>query len=184
MRRLSTGVSFAALGLSLYNLTRNRRTVPVIFNRSRLTALLPSRGSSESAGYDVYAPYDFTIPAGEVVKVDSGLILTPPLGYYISLQTRSSLSINHGIVLANGTEGVIDSDYHEPIVVALLNRSSEDFHVSRGDRIAQLLIKDYSAVRFVKAHSPWSIVRVLLRDLRASWSQSGQRQGGLGSTGT
>lgn len=142
--------------------------------------IMPVQSTPGAAGYDIKSPIDTVIPAGEVVKIPTGLHVWVPFGRYLSLQTRSGLSIKRGIILANGTEGVVDSDYHDEIILALWNRSSEDFQISRGDKIAQFLIKDYYSVVFDKAR--WIDV---LRDAvyRKLALDNKGRVGGLGSTG-
>lgn len=131
----------------------------------------PTQGTSGSAGYDVVVnpPSPVTIQPGEVEVFDLGYYLEIPEGWYVSLQTRSGLSIKHRIVLANGTEGVIDSDYRESIKVALYNAGTEPYTVHPGDRVAQIIFKPYGV-------AVWS---------NPTYNENcpGERSGGLGSTG-
>lgn len=131
----------------------------------------PQRSTAGAAGYDIVSPISVTIEPGETVRIPLGWGCEVPRGYYLSLQTRSSLSIKHGIVLANGTEGVVDSDYKDEIVLALFNRSSEPFLVSEGDRVAQALFKRYERVLPVSDR------------LFSLFRRRSNRTGGLGSTG-
>lgn len=147
----------------------------------------PKRATLGSAGYDIFSPDDVVIPPNEVARLNLGFGLQVEDGYYASLQTRSSLSIKHGIVLANGTEGVVDSDYTDEIILALYNRSSEPFHIAAGDRVAQLLFKQYY-VAYVTNLDPLEdnrfIPRVSLDPFNTDWAQGiSVRSGGLGSTG-
>ncbi len=106
------------------------------------TAILPTRGTVGSAGYDLYADCDdeVTINPREIVKVKTGVAIALPsndLGAFIF--ARSGLAIKHGISPANCV-GVVDSDYRGEIIVGLTNFSNEPYTIKKGERIAQMII--------------------------------------------
>ena len=104
-------------------------------------AKVPSYGSDEAAGADLYAAtdYDITIAPGQTVKIDTGIAIAIPRGYFGAIFARSGLATKQGLRPANCV-GVIDSDYRGPIIVAMHNDSDEDQTVPAGSRIAQLAI--------------------------------------------
>ena len=112
-------------------------------------AILPTRGSSSAAGYDLYACPDtdeVVIKSGQTVKVGTGLAFQIPEGYFGAIFTRSGLAAK-GLRPANCV-GVADSDYRGEYIVALHNDSSADMTVAKGDRIAQLVVMPYLSVEF------------------------------------
>lgn len=104
-------------------------------------ARLPSYGSKEAAGADVYACLEqpVTILPGETVFVPTGIALEVPVGCAGLIYARSGLACKRGLAPANKV-GVIDSDYRGEVVVALHNHGGEACTVSGGERIAQLVI--------------------------------------------
>lgn len=117
--------------------------------RLRETAVLPTRGSSMAAGYDLYACIDapVTVPAGETRKIGTGIAAAIPEGYFGACFARSGLAAKCGLRPANCV-GVVDSDYRGEFFVALHNDSAEAQTVQNGDRIAQLVILPFLTVDF------------------------------------
>lgn len=107
-------------------------------------AKVPTRGSEDAAGWDLYAAteYDIYIEPGETVKVDTGLSMAIPKGYFGAIFARSGLATKQGLRPANCV-GVVDADYRGPVIVALHNDSEETQMVPAGSRIAQLVIMSY-----------------------------------------
>ena len=89
---------------------------------------IPKRASDEAAGYDIYSHDEVSIKPGETVKVSSGAVFA-----------RSGLALKQGLRPANCV-GVIDSDYRGEVIVALHNDSDTERQVTKGERIAQLVI--------------------------------------------
>ena len=104
-------------------------------------AILPTYGSAEAAGADLYACLEsaVTVLPGETVWIPTGLALEVPKGCAGLIYARSSLGAKRGLAPANKV-GVIDSDYRGEIRVVLLNHSKEPQTVQPGERIAQLVI--------------------------------------------
>ena len=108
-------------------------------------AITPTKGSAGAAGYDLYALTESDvreIPAGETAKIGTGIRMEIPEGYFGAVFARSGLATKQGLRPANCV-GVIDSDYRGEIIVAIHNDSHETKVISKGDRIAQLVIVPY-----------------------------------------
>jgi dUTP pyrophosphatase len=101
-------------------------------------AILPVRGTSRAAGYDLFATKSVIIAPHEKAPVSTDLAVQIPTGYYGRIAPRSGLAVKHFIDVG---AGVIDEDYRGPVIVLLFNFSSDAFQVNKGDRIAQLLLE-------------------------------------------
>ena len=117
-------------------------------------ATIPTFGSDEAAGCDLYA--NLTEEGGMVVIrpgtkrfIKTGIAMAIPKGYGGFLYARSGLACKQGLRPANCV-GVIDSDYRGELIVALYNDAMEERTVSHGDRIAQLVIAPYLRPTFVE----------------------------------
>lgn len=104
-------------------------------------ATLPTYGSAEAAGADLYACLDdaVTIQPGEVYWVPTGIALEVPRGCAGLVYARSSLGAKRGLAPANKV-GVVDSDYRGEIKVVLLNHSNQPQTLQPGERVAQFVI--------------------------------------------
>ena len=104
-------------------------------------AMLPTYGSSEAAGADLYAclDEDLVIAAGASAFVPTGLAMEIPKGCAGLIYARSGLACKRGLAPANKV-GVIDSDYRGEFMVVLYNHGTQEQTVSHGERIAQLVI--------------------------------------------
>jgi dUTP pyrophosphatase len=102
---------------------------------------LPEYASPGSAGMDLRAAVadELTLQPGQIRLVTTGLRLAIPPGYEAQIRPRSGLALKHGITIPNAP-GTIDSDYRGVLQVILANTGPEPFTVSRGDRIAQMVI--------------------------------------------
>ncbi len=108
---------------------------------------LPSYSTEGSSGMDIRAAvkYNMIVGPGEVVLVPTNLSVEIPEGYEIQVRPRSGLAAKYGIGILN-SPGTIDSDYRGEIKIIMMNFSKEEFKISRGDRIAQLVVsKVYQA---------------------------------------
>ena len=104
-------------------------------------AILPTYGSFEAAGADLYACLEesVTIQPGETVFIPTGIALEVPKGCAGLVYARSSMGAKRGLAPANKV-GVIDSDYRGEIRVVLLNHGKVPQTVEHGERVAQFLI--------------------------------------------
>ena len=112
-------------------------------------AKVPTRGSAEAAGWDLYAGtnYEIEIMPHTTVKVDTGISIEIPNGYFGAIYARSGLATKHGLRPANCV-GIIDSDYRGPIIVALHNDTNYIQKIAINERIAQLVVQPYLPVNF------------------------------------
>ena len=135
-------------------------------------AILPTRGSAEAAGYDLYARLreheTLQILPHQTTKIGTGIAIECPKGYFAGIFARSGLATKPGLRPANCV-GVVDSDYRGEIIVAIHNDSDETRYIENGDRIAQLIIIPYLSVELEK-----------VKEL----TETERGDGGFGSTGT
>lgn len=139
-----------------------------IINRSHHP--LPDYSTYEAAGMDVraYLPDGpVTLKPMERALIGTGLYMQLPQGYECQIRPRSGLSWKHGLSIVN-TPGTVDADFRGEIKVVLINLGNEDFVVNDGERICQMVIKQYS-------HVTWEPVNELDRTKR--------EDGGFGHTG-
>ena len=117
--------------------------------RLRDGARLPTRGSADAAGCDLYACLDesVTIAPHETAKIGTGLSLAVPEGYFGAVFARSGLASREGVRPANCV-GVCDSDYRGEYTVAIHNDSEFIREINNGDRIAQLVILPFLPAEF------------------------------------
>ena len=133
---------------------------------------LPAYQSALAAGLDLVAavaadsPLDIA-PGGRAM-IPTGIVIALPPGSEGQVRPRSGLAVRHGITVLN-TPGTIDADYRGEIQVILINLGAESFRVSRGMRIAQLVVAPVQRIKLVEVDALDTTVRA---------------QGGFGSTGT
>lgn len=142
---------------------------PVRVQKLRPNAILPTYGSAEAAGADLYACLDqpVTVQPGETVWIPTGLAMEIPKGCAGLVYARSGLACKQGLAPANKV-GVIDSDYRGEFVIVLYNHGKQAQTVEPGERIAQLVITPVITPPFLEAET-------------LSGTQRGA--GGFGSTG-
>ena len=135
----------------------------------RENATVPTYGSVEAAGADLYAclEAEITIEPGKTVFVPTGLAMEVPKGYAGLIYARSSLGTKRGLAHANKV-GVIASDYRGEVMVALHNHGMEAQTIAHGERIAQLLVTPVLAPSF---------------ELWDDLTDTDRGAGGFGSTG-
>jgi dUTP pyrophosphatase len=132
---------------------------------------LPAYETSGAAGMDLRAAVADADPLrlapGSRALVPTGFIFDVPAGYEAQIRPRSGLAFKNGITCLN-TPGTIDSDYRGEVKVLLINHGTEDFVITRGMRIAQMVIAPVTQVRVVEASDA---------------STTARGAGGFGSTG-
>lgn len=115
------------------------------FIRAFEDAIVPTRGSSVAAGYDLYCWSEnghIQILPHTTKLIHTGIKIAIPEGYFGGIYARSGLATKQGLRPANAV-GVVDSDYRGEVMVALHNDTEEAQVINRGDRIAQLIIQPY-----------------------------------------
>ncbi len=120
-----------------------RIQLPVKRKEGCLDLPLPAYATPGSSGMDICADVreDLTITPGEIKLVSAGFYVSIPYGYEAEIRPRSGLALKHGITLVN-TPGTIDSDFRGLVSIILINLGKNDFVIKRGDRIAQMVIKE------------------------------------------
>ena len=110
---------------------------------------LPEYAREHDSGLDLRSAEDHAIPPGGRVAVGTGFSLAIPPGYEGQVRMRSGLALGHGLVVPN-SPGTIDAGFTGELKVLVMNLGSEVVHVSRGDRIAQLVIARVESARLVE----------------------------------
>ena len=113
-------------------------------------AVLPEYKTNGSAGADISALVDepIVIKPAERALVPTGIFMEIPENYEVQVRPRSGLSIQHGITLLN-SPGTIDSDYRGELKLILVNHGSENFTITNGMRIAQIIAAPVMRAQFV-----------------------------------
>jgi dUTP pyrophosphatase len=130
---------------------------------------LPVAQSAGAAGLDLPAAVEnpLIIPPGGRALVPTGFAIGLPAGHEGQVRPRSGLAVKHGVTVLN-SPGTIDADYRGEVKVALINHGDTPFVVTRGMRIAQLVVAPVSAVATVEV---------------AELEDTARGTGGFGSTG-
>ena len=132
-------------------------------------AVIPTRGSSHAAGYDLYAaiPAELKLAPHTTTKVDTGLQFELPEGYFAGIFARSGIATREGLRPANCV-GICDSDYRGNYIVAIHNDSDEERVITPGEKIAQMIVLPYLELEFQETEA---------------LTETGRGAGGFGSTG-
>lgn len=141
----------------------------IAVKKLREKAILPTFGSPEAAGADLYACLEeaVAVAPGETVFIPTGLAMEIPRGYVGLIYARSGMACKRDLAPANKV-GVIDSDYRGEFMVALHNHGKQIQTVSGGERIAQLVITPVLMPRYCEVDE---------------LSDTQRGSGGFGSTG-
>jgi dUTP pyrophosphatase len=113
---------------------------------------LPSYATAGAAGLDLRAAESLTLKPGARALVSTGIAIALPENYEAQVRPRSGLAVNHGVTVLNAP-GTIDADYRGEIKVPLINHGTEDFIITRGDRIAQMVVAPVVTVEIVVVES-------------------------------
>jgi dUTP pyrophosphatase len=130
---------------------------------------LPAYATEGAAGMDLVAAIesDVTLLPGKRAIVPTGLSMELPAGFEAQIRPRSGLAANNGVTVLN-TPGTIDSDYRGEVKIILINLGDEAFRITRGMRIAQMVIARHERAELAE---------------RTSLSETARGAGGHGSTG-
>lgn len=131
---------------------------------------LPSYESDQAAGMDLRAAVSdpVTLSPGARALIPTGLAIALPAGFEAQVRPRSGLALKQGVTVLNAP-GTIDADYRGEVGVILINHGDAAFTVSRGDRIAQMVIASVTQAK-------WAEVETL--------DETARGEGGFGSSGT
>jgi dUTP pyrophosphatase len=130
---------------------------------------LPAYETEASAGMDLRADLSETVVIRPMERklIPTGLFIELPVGFEAQIRPRSGLALKHGIGILN-SPGTIDADYRGELKILLVNFSTEDFEVAKGDRVAQMVISRHEQIN-------WDEVDILTETVRG--------EGGYGHTG-
>lgn len=130
---------------------------------------LPAYATENSAGMDLVSANDddIILKPGKRVLVKTGLAIALPEGFEAQIRPRSGLAFKSGITVLN-SPGTIDADYRGEVGVILVNFSDKEFVITRGMRIAQMVIAKYSRATFIEV---------------PALEETARGDGGFGSTG-
>jgi dUTP pyrophosphatase len=131
---------------------------------------LPAYQSTGAAGLDLVAAVEtpVVLRVGKRALIPTGLVLELPAGLEAQVRPRSGLALRHGLTVLN-SPGTIDSDYRGEVQVLLVNLGDRPFTITRGERIAQLVVARHERVTLVEA---------------TATSPTSRGAGGFGSTGS
>ena len=144
--------------------------ITIKFKKLHPEAVLPEYKTLSAAGGDLRSVEDLVIPSKEWQLVRLGFAVSFPQGYEIQVRPRSGLALNHGITILN-SPGTVDCDYRGEMKVNLINHGPNAFFISKGDRIAQMVvnsIRDKMNVTFEEVEE---------------LDKTARGEGGFGSTG-
>jgi len=130
---------------------------------------LPCYQTELAAGFDVGVAVDTPVllNPGQIERLPTGFSVAIPAGYELQVRPRSGLAVKHGVTVIN-SPGTIDADYRGEVCIALINLGKEPFLISRGDRIAQLVLAPVVRAQF---------------EVVDSLDITGRGHGGFGHTG-
>jgi dUTP pyrophosphatase len=127
--------------------------VQVLISRLDPDLPIPCYTHPGDAGADLHARNDVTLAPGQRAMVATGVAIALPAGYAAFVLPRSGLAARHGITVLNAP-GTVDAGYRGEVLVNLLNTDAADtFTITRGDRIAQLVVQRVSEAVFVEVRS-------------------------------
>lgn len=116
-------------------------------------SVLPKKAHESDAGFDLHACIaesgQYVLKPGERKLVKCGFGMALPVGYEAQVRPRSGLALKHGISVVN-SPGTIDAGYRNEVGVILINHGNEDFTISQGDRIAQMVIQKLPEIEVVE----------------------------------
>lgn len=131
----------------------------------RHDAIIPTFGSEEAAGMDLYTLENGLLKPGEFKLFSTGIAVKIEKGWYGEIHPRSGWAVKYGL---DKLAGVVDSDYRGEVFVVLINKGNAPIAITKGDRIAQMVIKP---------HYPHTLTEV------TELSETERGENGFGSTG-
>lgn len=164
---IQAGVEWLIGQMELVNSVRQSVPDPIIFERTRDDAKLPSRGYSTDAGYDLASVEQVYVPARGRAMIPTGVKVDLPPGSYGQITGRSS-SFDLGLIVAPGV-GIIDEEYTGELYIPVWNMTGNDVMVDPGQRVGQLILH-----------------QALGQDFAPTWGKVPTKQrgsNGFGSTG-
>jgi len=129
--------------------------------------LEPRRAHHDDAAFDLRSRAEVELVPGRSNLVPTGLFIELPIGFEAQVRPRSGMALKHDLMVTN-SPGTIDAGYRGEVGVIMYNAGKENFHIKRGERIAQMVISELPDVTFEKVDK---------------LAESKRGEGGFGSTG-
>lgn len=142
------------------------QNIKINFQKLHPEAQIPSYAHLGDAGADVYAVAEVTLQPLDRAAIPTGLAVDIPLGYEIQVRPKSGLALKHGITVLN-SPGTVDAGYRGEIQVIVVNLGKEPYTFTKGQKIAQLVLKTVVQAHYVEG----------------ALGTSDRGTGGFGSTG-
>ena len=117
--------------------------------RLHADAILPTRAHENDAGLDLASNIDTTVGVRSRVTIGTGIAIALPAGTAGLIYPRSGLASRYGLSLSNSV-GVIDSDYRGEVMLTLINHGTRPFTISKGMRVAQMIVTPYCVPELVE----------------------------------
>ncbi len=130
-------------------------------------AVIPDYAHHGDAGVDLYSVIDCIVKPGERILVNTGIQIALPIGYEAQVRPKSGLALKHGISVCN-TPGTVDAGYRGEVCVIVINHGDKEFHIEKGSKIAQMVIKKVEKAEFEEVEE---------------LDETSRNEGGFGSTG-
>ena len=137
------------------------------FKKLNDSALIPAYAHEEDAGMDIFSNEDATVKAKEWALIKTGFSMELPHGFEAQVRSKSGLSLKSGIIVLN-SPGTIDENYRGEVCVIVMNVSNSDYHITKNQKIAQMVINKVEHLKCVEV---------------SEISSSSRGEGGFGSTG-
>ena len=125
------------------------QTIEIKFQKLHPDAQIPSYAHTGDAGADVYTVTDVTLEPLKRAAIPTGLAVDIPIGYEIQVRPKSGLALKHGITVLN-SPGTVDAGYRGEIQVIVINLGDEAYTFTKGQKIAQLVLKPVIQANYVE----------------------------------
>jgi dUTP pyrophosphatase len=125
------------------------QTIEIKFQKLHPDAQIPSYAHIGDAGADVYAVAEVIVAPQKRAAIPTGLAVDIPIGYEIQVRPKSGLALKHGITVLN-SPGTVDAGYRGEIQVIVINLGDETYTFTKGQKIAQLVLKPVIQANYVE----------------------------------
>ena len=125
------------------------QTIEIKFQKLHPDAQIPSYAHIGDAGADVYTVTEVTVAPQKRAAIPTGLAVDIPIGYEIQVRPKSGLALKHGITVLN-SPGTVDAGYRGEIQVIVINLGDEAYTFTKGQKIAQLVLKPVIQANYVE----------------------------------
>ncbi len=124
------------------------KTIEINFQKLHPDAQVPSYAHIGDAGADVYSVAEVILKPQDRAAIPTGLAVEIPIGYEIQVRPKSGLALKHGITVLN-SPGTVDAGYRGEIQVIVINLGTEAYTFTKGQKIAQLVLKPVIQAQYV-----------------------------------